>query len=126
MDYNSESMKKTVVLGATENPDRYAYRAAHSLTRHGHPVELVGQRQGTVAGVPIHTDQPLLDNVHTVTLYVGTRNLPPLYDYILSLNPRRIIFNPGTENSELRQRAAAQGIETVYGCTLVMLATDQY
>jgi predicted CoA-binding protein len=79
-----------------------------------------------VAGVPIHTDQPLLDKVHTVTLYVGTRNLPPLYDYILSLNPRRIIFNPGTENSELRQRAAAQGIETVYGCTLVMLATDQY
>jgi predicted CoA-binding protein len=126
MDYNSEGMKKTVILGATENPDRYAYRAAQSLTRHGHPIELVGQRSGTVAGKPIHTDQPPLEGVHTVTLYVGTRNLPPLYDYILSLKPQRIIFNPGTENSELRQRAAAEGIETVYGCTLVMLASAQY
>jgi hypothetical protein len=119
-------MKKTVVLGATENPDRYAYRAAQSLARHGHPIELVGQREGSVAGATIRTDQPALGEVHTVTLYVGTRNLPPLYDYILSLRPKRIIFNPGTENTELQQRAEAQGIETVYGCTLVMLATDQY
>jgi predicted CoA-binding protein len=119
-------MKKTVVLGATENPDRYAYRAAHSLARHGHPIELVGQKEGKVAGATIHTDQPALGEVHTVTLYVGTRNLPPLYDYILSLRPKRIIFNPGTENNELQQRAEAQGVETVYGCTLVMLATDQY
>jgi len=119
-------MKKTVILGATENPDRYAYRAAHSLARHGHPIELVGQKEGSAAGAPIRTGQPPLRDVDTVTLYVGTRNLPPLYDYILSLRPKRIIFNPGTENSELQQRAEAQGIQTVYGCTLVMLATGQY
>lgn len=119
-------MKKTVVLGATNNPDRYAYRAAQSLTYHGHPIELVGIKEGTVAGQAIQTGQPALIDVHTVTLYVGTRNLPPLYDYILSLHPKRIIFNPGTENAELRQKAESQGVETVYGCTLVMLATDQY
>ncbi len=120
------SMKKTVVLGATDNPDRYAYRAAYSLTRHGHPIELVGLKEGSVAGAPIRTDRPALTDVHTVTLYVGTRNLPPLYDYILSLRPKRIIFNPGTENQELQQKAEAQGIETVYGCTLVMLATNEF
>ncbi len=119
-------MKKTVVLGATDNPDRFAYRAANSLTRHGHPIVLVGLREGIVAGQPIQKGQPLIADVHTVTMYVGTRNQAPLHDYILSLKPKRIIFNPGTENPELENKARQQGIETVEGCTLVMLSVGEY
>ena len=119
-------MKKTLVLGATDNPDRYAYRAAHMLTQHGHDIVPVGIKTGEVAGQPILNGKPAVGEIDTVTLYVGSRNLPEWYDYILGLQPKRIIFNPGTENQELVQRAQAQGIETVYGCTLVMLSVGQY
>jgi uncharacterized protein len=119
-------MKKTVVFGATDNPERYAYKAANSLSRHGHEVVPVGIRKGTVAGKPILNGKPAVTDVDTVTLYVGTRNQAEWYDYILSLQPKRIIFNPGTENDELEQMAASRGIETVEGCTLVMLAIGDY
>jgi len=119
-------MKKTVVLGATDNPDRFAYRAAHSLVRHGHPIAPIGIRKGTVAGQEISTNRPAITDVDTVTLYVGTRNLPEWYDYILGLQPKRIIFNPGTENNELQRMAQEQGIQTVEGCTLVMLSMGAY
>ncbi|SDL52924.1 hypothetical protein SAMN05421823_106250 [Catalinimonas alkaloidigena] len=118
--------KKTVVLGATPNPSRYAYRAVHDLLRNGHEVIPVGLKRGTVAGLEIQNDQPHIDDVDTVTLYVGSRNLAPLHDYILGLNPKRIIFNPGTENDELEQKAQEKGIETVEGCTLVMLSAGSY
>ncbi len=117
---------KTLVLGATDNPDRYAYRAIHQLKRHGHEVVPVGIRKGQVAGIDIHTDRPAEAGIDTVTLYVGPQNQPAWYDYILSLKPRRIIFNPGTENPELEQKAQAAGIYTEEACTLVMLSVGQY
>jgi predicted CoA-binding protein len=119
-------MKKTVILGATDNPDRFAYRAAHSLIRHGHLVALVGIKKGVVAGQDIMNGKPAIADVDTVTLYVGPRNQPEWYDYILNLQPRRIIFNPGTENQELEKKAQEKGIQTVEGCTLVMLSVGMY
>jgi len=118
--------KRTLVVGATDNPTRYAYRAVTMLNAHGHPIELVGTRTGNVAGREILHGEPDLQDIDTITLYVGTRNQPPLYDYLLKLKPKRIIFNPGTENPELEQMAQQQGIETVQGCTLVMLSIGQY
>ncbi|SFF86973.1 CoA-binding protein [Pontibacter chinhatensis] len=120
-------MKKTVVLGASDNPDRYAYKAVHKLQRHGHEVVPVGIKKAEVGGLSIVTDkaQPI-EEVDTVTLYVGPRNQPVWYDYILNLKPKRIIFNPGTENPELEKKAKEANIETLHHCTLVMLATDSY
>lgn len=118
--------KKTLILGATPNAGRYAYLAANRLTSHGHPIVNVGLKSGTVAGVPIEKPETIHTDIDTITLYVGTDNLPPLYDYILATKPKRIIFNPGTENSELQRLADAEGIETQYACTLVLLSIGQY
>lgn len=119
-------MKKTLVLGATDNPSRYAYLAVNKLLRYNHPVVPVGIRDGEVGGIRIMKGQPEVQDVDTVTLYVGTRNLPPYFDYIIGLKPKRIIFNPGTENDDLERLARESGIETVEGCTLVMLSTGEY
>jgi predicted CoA-binding protein len=119
-------MKKTLVLGASDNPDRYSFRAAHMLKNHGHEVVPVGIRKGKVAGLDIHTDRPQETDIDTVTLYVGTRNQPAWYDYILDLKPKRILFNPGTENPELERMAQARGIQTEEACTLVLLSIGQY
>ena len=98
----------------------------HRLKNHGHEVVPVGIRKGQVAGLDIHTDRPQETDIDTVTLYVGPQNQPTWYDYILSLKPRRIIFNPGTENEELERRAQQQGIRTEEACTLVMLSVGNY
>lgn len=121
-------MKKTVIIGATTNPARYAYLAAQMLQNHDIPFVPVGIRKGEVFGQPILDlrESPPVEDVHTVTLYVGPKNQPPYYDYILGLNPKRIIFNPGTENDELLEMANARGIETEEGCTLVMLRVGMY
>lgn len=119
-------MKKTLVLGATPDPGRYAYLAANKLVRYGHEIVNVGMKKGEVAGVPIERPETIHQDIDTVTLYVGTRNQPPLYDYILNTKPKRIIFNPGTENGELEAMARQRGIETIEGCTLVMLSTGQF
>ena len=121
-----DSMKKTLVLGATPNPDRYAHRATLRLAQYGHEVVPVGIKEGKIGRFDILTGQPFIDDVDTVTLYVGTDRLEPYYDYILSLKPKRIIFNPGTENDELMELAEKQGIEIVEGCTLVMLSIGAY
>lgn len=118
--------KKTVVIGATENRDRYANRAAHSLLIHGHEIELVGLRPGKIDGHPIHTGQPVLEDVDTVTMYVGPRNQTGLYEYIKSLKPKRVIFNPGTENPEFEKELRAEGIDPIEACTLVMLSVGTY
>ncbi len=118
--------KKTVVIGASPNPERYAYLATQRLRRAGHEVVAVGLRPGRVADVELRTDRPALTDVDTVTLYVGPHNQPAWRDYILSLRPRRIIFNPGTENASLDRDARALGIETEEACTLVMLASGTY
>ncbi len=119
-------MIKTLIIGASENPDRYANRAALSLLRHGHPIELVGQQPGQIAEHPILTGQPNLTDIDTVTLYVGPANQPPLYDYIESLHPRRVVFNPGTENPAFADRLQRAGIEPLEACTLVMLSIGTY
>ncbi|TGE18028.1 CoA-binding protein [Hymenobacter elongatus] len=119
-------MKKTLVLGASDNPARYSYRAVHQLKQHGHHVVPVGIRKGQVAGLDIHTDRPEEGDIDTVTLYVGPQNQPAWYDYILDLQPKRIIFNPGTENEELERLAQERGIRTEEACTLVMLSVGNY
>ena len=119
-------MKKTLILGATNNPARYANLAANRLARYGHKIINVGIKTGDVAGVPIEKAEVIHPDVDTITLYVGPRNQPALYDYILRTKPRRIIFNPGTENPELESMAEKNGIETIEACTLVMLSTGQY
>jgi len=118
--------KNTVVLGASENPSRYSYLAVNRLTNHGHPVTAIGKRKGSASGVEIITEQPALENTDTVTLYLNPQNQKPYYDYILSLHPKRIIFNPGTENEELEKLARLNNIEPVEACTLVLLSTGQY
>ncbi|GIV35662.1 MAG: CoA-binding protein [Cyclobacteriaceae bacterium] len=121
-------MKKTVILGASANPARYAYMAAEMLTRYGHEIAPIGIKKGVVCGVPILPleQKPYPDKVHTITLYISQVNQQPWLDYIIALKPVRIIFNPGTENPELEHRARMAGIEIVHGCTLVMLRTGQY
>ncbi len=121
-------MKKTVIIGATDNPDRYAYSAARMLEANGYDFVPVGIRKGEVMGKEILDirDRPQVSGVHTVTLYINPVRQQPWYDYILGLAPRRIIFNPGTENPELREMAGEKGIETVYACTLVMLSSGRF
>ncbi|MES2278197.1 MAG: CoA-binding protein [Bacteroidota bacterium] len=118
--------KKTLVLGATPDSSRYAYLAANRLVKAGHDIINVGRKKGEVAGVPIEQAEIIHTDVDTITLYVGPQNQPPLYNYIMDTHPKRIIFNPGTENSELRKMAHEKGIETEYACTLVLLSIGQY
>jgi uncharacterized protein len=117
---------KTLIMGASTNPERYAFKAAKSLLAHGHEIELIGQKEGEIAGNKINTDYPDFEEIDTVTMYVGPKNQPDLYDYILKQNPRRIIFNPGAENPEFEKLAKSKGIEVEEACTLVLLATDQF
>ena len=117
---------KTLVLGASENPGRYSNMAMLKLQDKGHDIVAVGKKSGMVNGVQISSQPVLSDDVDTVTLYLNPDNQKPYYDYILSLKPRRIIFNPGTENDELEAMAAGKGIKVQEACTLVMLGTGQY
>ncbi|MDP1763384.1 MAG: CoA-binding protein [Sediminibacterium sp.] len=119
-------MKKTMVLGASDNPSRYSYLAVEKLNRHGHPVIAIGNKEGKVGETKIITGRPAEKEVDTVTLYLNPRIQKEYYDYILALHPKRIIFNPGAENAELNELAQANGIETKEACTLVMLGTGQY
>ncbi len=115
-----------MVLGATPDSSRYAYLAANRLVNAGHHIINVGIKKGEVAGVPIEPADVIYPDVDTITLYIGPQHQPPLYDYILNTHPKRIIFNPGTENDELRYLANQKGIETEYACTLVLLSIGQY
>ena len=118
--------KRTLVVGASEKPHRYSNKAIRKLLRYGHEVVPLAPRPGQVHGVPFITGNPPVEGIHTITLYVGPARLTEMHDYLLSLNPKRIIFNPGTENELFRQRAEKQGIETVENCTLVMLETGVF
>lgn len=118
--------KKTLVLGASDNPARYSYLAVTRLRDHQHPVVAVGRRDGQVADVAITKDLPSITDIDTVTLYLNPSHQKEYYNYILSLHPRRIIFNPGTENAELEQLARDNGIQPMEACTLVLLSTNQY
>lgn len=116
----------TVVLGASPNPWRYAHLAVERLREHGHAVVAIGSHTGTIGEIPILATLPAGQEVDTVTLYLNEQNQADWEEAILNWHPRRIIFNPGAENERLSARAAAQGIEVVEGCTLVMLALGRY
>lgn len=118
--------KKTVIVGATPNTDRTAYEAVLKLKKYGHPVVALGIKEGVIDGVTIDTGRPLLTGVDTVTLYVGPKHQPGWYDYILGLKPKRIVFNPGTENPEFFQMAKERNIDAVEACTLVMLSLGNF
>lgn len=119
-------MKKTLIIGATDNPARYANLAANKLVSFGHPIVNIGIKPGLAAGVEIEQANEIFKDIDTITLYVGPQKQPQYYDYIIQSKPKRIIFNPGTENPELEELAEKNGIETLEGCTLVMLSTGQY
>ena len=122
----SRAKKKTLVIGGSLKPERYANRAINMLTDYGHPVVSVGLREGQVAGVDIQTGRPEFNDVDTVTMYVGPANQPDFYDYILGLHPKRIIFNPGTENKAFQKLAIENNIKTINHCTLVMLGEGSF
>ncbi|MBK8565975.1 MAG: CoA-binding protein [Saprospiraceae bacterium] len=119
-------MKKTLVIGASTNPDRYSYLAINSLKKHGHEVVAIGRKEGEVNGVKIQTGHPPLADIDTVTMYLNLSHQEEYYDYLKEMKPRRIIFNPGAENYDLLDRESREGVECVEACTLVMLATGQY
>lgn len=118
--------KKTLVIGASENPARYANMAIHLLSSMGHKVVAIGKRKGIVEDVEIDTDFPEYHEIDTVTLYINSGLQKNYYNYILSLKPKRIIFNPGAENPELTKLAKQNNIDTEDACTLVLLRTNQY
>lgn len=119
---------KTLVLGASTNPSRASYQAAYRLAQAQIPFELLGIKKGEVAGQPIQDIRlkPALSGIDTITLYLGPQNQEEYYDYILSLAPRRIIFNPGTENPEFQGILRGKNIEIDNACTLVMLSLGSY
>lgn len=122
----SASAKKTLVLGASENPQRYSWLAMNRLRSNGHPVVAIGRKLVAVGDVTVDTEKKAFSGVDTVTLYLNPRAQQEYYEYILSLHPKRIIFNPGAENEELARLATANGIQPVEACTLVLLSTGQY
>ncbi|MEL7118522.1 MAG: CoA-binding protein [Bacteroidota bacterium] len=119
-------MKKTLVLGASPNPARVSHEAVGRLVNKGNEVVAIGVREGIIHGVPITKELPQEEDIDTITLYLNPKRQEQYYDYILGLNPKRIIFNPGTENYELAKMANEKGIETEMACTLVMLSLNQY
>lgn len=116
----------TLVIGASENGDRYSNMAIKMLRKYDYPVCAIGLREGKVLDIEIKKPGHKFDNIDTVTLYVGLKNQSAYYDYILALKPRRVIFNPGTENPAFEQALNNAGIETEEACTLVLLSTGAY
>jgi len=119
-------IKKTLVLGASSNPTRYSYLAMNRLVNNRHPVVAIGRKKSTIFNTSIETEKIDFKDIDTVTLYLNPSLQKEYYDYIISLHPKRIIFNPGTENDELAEMAKQQGINPVEACTLVLLSTGQY
>lgn len=117
---------KTLIIGASDNPDRYSFKAAERLLNHGHQIELLGLRPKTIFEQTIETEKKQFSDIDTVTLYIGSQRQPEYYQYIVSLNPRRVIFNPGTENEEFYKVLKENNIEAEVACTLVLLGTGQY
>jgi predicted CoA-binding protein len=122
----TDETRTTLVIGASENPDRYAYKAITQLQEHGFKVFALGLKPGFIGNVPIQTILPKETEIDTVTLYVGPDRQTDLIPEIIALKPRRIIFNPGTENLDFIKLAQDAGIETEIACTLVLLATESY
>ncbi|MEL7341065.1 MAG: CoA-binding protein [Bacteroidota bacterium] len=121
--------KTTLILGASSNPGRYAYLASERLQEEGHAVIALGKRQGETAGIPIHDNPDTLAlpaDLDTITLYLNPQRQQEYYDWLIKVKPKRVIFNPGTENPALVQKLKEADIEPVIACTLVMLASRMY
>jgi len=118
--------KKTLVMGASTDPGRYAYKAIKMLQRYGHPVVAIGRKEEELEGLKIEKEMVAHDDVDTITLYLNPMNQRQYYDYIVELEPKRVIFNPGTENPDLYELLRKNGIEIEVACTLVMLSVNQY
>ena len=123
---NSSINPITLVVGASPNPERYAYKAITQLKAHNHAVYAFGRRTGSISGVEIQHTLPVQTEIDTITLYVGPERQTNLIEPLINLHPRRIIFNPGTENAAFEEKARAAGIYTEQACTLVLLATNSY
>ncbi len=119
-------MKKTLIIGASENTERYAFKAAKMLKSHGHEIVLIGIKTGEIDGEEILIGKPDIGKINTVTLYINQKNQKDWYDYIINLKPQRVIFNPGTENTEFEKKLLQSGIEPVEACTLVLLSIGKY
>jgi predicted CoA-binding protein len=128
MDSVPNKSKITLVVGATDNPERYAYRAVELLKAKAILVVPIGIKKGVVFGEEILDLRlkPALEGIHTITLYLGPSNQSEWMEYLIGLGPKRIIFNPGTENPLFFQKAEEAGIEALEACTLVMLTTGQF
>ena len=122
----TENKGKHVVFVASPKPYRYSYQAAIKLQEAGHDVELLGFREDKVGATTIKTEWPAELDVHTITLYINAKRQIEFYEYLLGLNPKRIVFNPGAENPELEELANHKNIETLNACTLVMLSIGNY
>ncbi len=122
----NKTIKKTVVLGASDSPMRYSFLAVRRLKSYDHPVVAIGKKEGNIDDTKIITNRPEMNDIDTVTLYLNPKHQEQYYDYILSLHPKRIIFNPGAENAELVKLAETNGINAMNACTLVLLGTGQY
>tara|TARA_R110000868_G_scaffold384697_1_gene652256 strand:+ start:807 stop:1172 length:366 start_codon:yes stop_codon:yes gene_type:complete len=118
--------KKTLVLGASTKSDRYAYKAVNMLVEKGHSVLAIGQNSGEVAGIKIQTKAIPLKNIDTITLYLNALRQRDYYNYIIEAKPKRVVFNPGTENPEFYQLLELNDIKFEVACTLVLLSTNQY
>lgn len=123
-----KSKNRVLIVGATTNPSRYAYTAAKMFQERGFDYVPIGIKKGNVFGKAILNlrEKPELDGIDTVTLYIGTQHQGEWMEYLLSLKPNRIIFNPGAQNSEFAQLARSKGIEVINACNLVMLSTSQF
>jgi uncharacterized protein len=119
-------LKNTLVLGASTNPSRYSYKAIQKLTNYGHPVFAIGNKEGEVSGVRISKEKLMFEDIDTITLYLNENNQKSFYDYILELKPKRVLFNPGTENAELQNLLTKHHIAFEEACTLVLLSIGQY
>lgn len=116
----------TLVVGVSLGANRYANAACRQLRAAGHDVVGLGLRAGDENGIPVLTGTPEIEGVDTITLYINPQRQAALIDYLLGLKPRRIIFNPGTENPDFMSRARAAGVEPIVDCTLVMLSAREY
>lgn len=115
-----------LVLGASPNPDRFSFKAIRRLVRGNYPVVAIGKREGQIDAIPIVTGQPVIPNVHTVLVYLAPYHQGEIFDYVLSLRPKRVVFNPGTESHEFAELLESYDIEVVHDCSLVMLATGTF
>lgn len=119
-------MEKTLIIGASSNTERYSYLAAQKLLAHGYEIEMIGKRPDVIFGRTIDTEKKEFEDIDTVTMYISDKFQSEYYEYVISLNPRRVIFNPGTENPEFEELLIHNDIHVEEACTLVLLGSGQY